>query len=245
MLIKLFNVSDDDNSRGVIMEFSLFKKKTIDPKAGEVPPMFGKEAPRADFSFPQGMPRPEEIPEPPRNPFMEEPQRAQPQGFKASEKDAQLFDKFSDDQFYPESKFDFGMPRQNMPALGQEEAPQENQNPAFYNQKESEELFQKFLAQEKANAENKAPDFTPDLMGAEIKKDIDSGKPIFIKIDKYKSVLQELSNIRSFIRNANSSINSLHSLKESEDSELEEWRAKIEDIERKLIYVDDSLFGSL
>jgi hypothetical protein len=226
------------------MEFSLFKKKTVDPKINEVPPMFGKEAPMPDFSFPQGMPRAEEIPEPPRNPFMENSQMAQQQGLRAPEKDARIFDKFADEQFYPDSKFDFGMPRQNIPVIGQE-GNQENQNLAFPGQKESEELFQRFLAQEKANTENKAPEFTPDLMGADVRKEIDTGKPIFIKIDKYKSIIRELSNIRALIRNANSSINSLHSLKESEDAELEEWRAKIEDLERKLIYVDDSLFGSL
>jgi len=211
------------------MAFSLFKKKIVTPNKEEVPPMFGAAAGQ-DFPSQQSPgPGQQEIPEPPESYFMSQAQQPK--------KDSQIFDKFADDTFYP------GAP----PGFDEHKAPQPE--PAQFPESSdfsaspqpNFEMLKKFRQQERAGDEGIAP----DLMTAETKKEVDTGKPIFIKVDKYRAILGELSNIKSIIKNANASISALHSLKESEDSELEEWRSRIEDLERKLIYIDDSLFGSL
>jgi len=232
MLIKLFNLSGDDSLRGVRMAFSLFKKKIITPKRDEMPPMFW-EAASQDFSAQQapGSPMQQVIPEPPDNYFMKQ---AQP-----PKKDSQIFDKFADDKFYPDTNF--GFEAHKMPQAQKTPVQFPEKNDFSASPEPDFEMLKRFGQQEKSENEG----IVPDLMTAETKKEIDTGKPIFIKVDKYRAILRELSNIKSIIKNANFSISALHSLKESEDSELEEWRSRIEDIERKLIYVDDSLFGSL
>jgi len=88
------------------------------------------------------------------------------------------------------------------------------------------------------------PEQQPEQIPSDIKMELDTSKPIFLRVDRYKVILRELSNVKAMIRNANSSLQALKALKENEDVELQNWHSRIEDIERKLIYVDDELFGN-
>ncbi|GEM_PF-1910581 len=79
----------------------------------------------------------------------------------------------------------------------------------------------------------------------EMNREMNTSKPIFVNFNKYRSVLKEISSIREFVAVANNSMANLNSLKTAEDSELDEWRLRLEDIERKLVYMDEVLFGKL
>ncbi|MCX6710439.1 MAG: hypothetical protein NTV63_05845 [Candidatus Woesearchaeota archaeon] len=56
-------------------------------------------------------------------------------------------------------------------------------------------------------------------------------------------MLKEIAGIKDMIAAAGNSLNTLHSIKHSEDAELTEWRSTLEDIERKIVYMDEALFG--
>jgi len=65
--------------------------------------------------------------------------------------------------------------------------------------------------------------------------------PIFVKIDEYKDVLDVIDLLKSKIEQAKSLLEKIDALKNDENSELELWRTNIDDIERMMDSVDESL----
>lgn len=66
--------------------------------------------------------------------------------------------------------------------------------------------------------------------------------PVFVKVEEYKEVLKLLSDIKSKVDDVNSTLQSLEELKEKEDSEIDDWKSNLEDIENKIHYIDHTLF---
>ncbi len=70
-----------------------------------------------------------------------------------------------------------------------------------------------------------------------------SQMPVFIKIEEYKKVLDILRVLRSKVNEANKTIARIDELKNNEDTELENWKASLKEIEDKIAAIDESLFG--
>ncbi|MFH1376266.1 MAG: hypothetical protein ABIH25_01390 [Candidatus Woesearchaeota archaeon] len=68
------------------------------------------------------------------------------------------------------------------------------------------------------------------------------GKPVFIKIDKYRDALDNLEIIKELCKNADSLLNEINRLREEENRELEKWRDDIGKIKDRLLMVDKKLF---
>ena len=66
--------------------------------------------------------------------------------------------------------------------------------------------------------------------------------PVYVKIDEYKEVLQVIGIIKDKIANAKEIINKINELRNEEDAELELWHSGLEEVERKVDFVDRSLF---
>jgi len=66
--------------------------------------------------------------------------------------------------------------------------------------------------------------------------------PLFIKLARYKEVLAEISGIKSRLNDSVKTLTRIAEMKNPEDSEFGRWKEKIEDIERKILYVDKTLF---
>lgn len=66
--------------------------------------------------------------------------------------------------------------------------------------------------------------------------------PVFVRIDEYRDVLDVMNIIRNKLEEAKATITKINELKNEEDSELEIWRTGVEEIERKLAFVDKVLF---
>ncbi len=73
-------------------------------------------------------------------------------------------------------------------------------------------------------------------------EEIRAGSPVFVKIDEYKDVLEVMGLIKDKIEDARSTLGKINELKNEEDSELELWNSRLEDIEKKLEFIDRSLF---
>lgn len=67
-------------------------------------------------------------------------------------------------------------------------------------------------------------------------------KPIYIKIDKYKSAMKTLAEIKARLLEAEKILSNLQKIKNEEDQEFENWRNDIEQIKDKLLSVDKNLF---
>lgn len=67
--------------------------------------------------------------------------------------------------------------------------------------------------------------------------------PVFIKVDEYKEVLEILKAVKARLEDAKRVLYKIDQLKNKEDAELDTWRANIQEIERKVEDIDNSMFG--
>jgi len=67
-------------------------------------------------------------------------------------------------------------------------------------------------------------------------------KPLFVKIDDYKDVVDIMTLIKKKINDAKDILSSINNIKAQEDAEIEQWNSNLDDIDRKVDYIDRSLF---
>ncbi|HLD88909.1 MAG TPA: hypothetical protein VI894_01755 [Candidatus Nanoarchaeia archaeon] len=67
--------------------------------------------------------------------------------------------------------------------------------------------------------------------------------PIYVRIEDYRDVLDTVNLLKSKISDAKRILAEIQSLKNQEDTELEYWTNNIEEVERKLDFVDKTLFN--
>ena len=66
--------------------------------------------------------------------------------------------------------------------------------------------------------------------------------PLYIRTDSYRKILSNLSSMNNSINNGNDIVYSLRNLKKNIDIDHEEYKEVLEDIQKKLIYIDKILF---
>lgn len=72
----------------------------------------------------------------------------------------------------------------------------------------------------------------------------DLKKPLFIRTDQYSKILLNLDTLKEYVRQSSEIIYSLENLKRNADIEHNSYKNSLEDIQRKLIYVDKVIFES-
>ena len=71
---------------------------------------------------------------------------------------------------------------------------------------------------------------------------MDETMPVFVKIEDYNDVLDVTNMIKNKLGEAKETLAKLNELKNAEDSEIELWKTNLEEIERKVDFVDKTLF---
>ena len=66
--------------------------------------------------------------------------------------------------------------------------------------------------------------------------------PVFVGVGSYKNALSDIILIRSKIKESEDSLKRLNEIKNSKDKYFEQFRSKLEDLQRKSAYIDKSLF---
>ena len=66
--------------------------------------------------------------------------------------------------------------------------------------------------------------------------------PLFMKSADYQSVMAGLSGLKSRIKETESLLDEITGLKKEKEEHLEEWRTLLEDMQRKLVYIDKKIF---
>ena len=66
--------------------------------------------------------------------------------------------------------------------------------------------------------------------------------PIYVEVDEYRDVLDVINMIKNKIQEAKDTLGDINKIKNEEDTELERWHLDLEEIERKMEYVDKALF---
>ena len=65
--------------------------------------------------------------------------------------------------------------------------------------------------------------------------------PVFIKIEEYEEVLNLVRLIKRKLNESKETLAKIHELKNEEDHQLELWHTTIDEVERKIDFVDHSL----
>ena len=68
------------------------------------------------------------------------------------------------------------------------------------------------------------------------------GMPVFVRIEEYKEVLDVMNMIKNKIEDAKETLGKINELKNEEDAELELWHTGLDEVERKIMFVDKTLF---
>lgn len=66
--------------------------------------------------------------------------------------------------------------------------------------------------------------------------------PVFVKIDDYKNIIEVLDLLKMKLAEARQSLEKIAELKNQEDAELEQWESELEEVERKIDFIDSTLF---
>ena len=66
-------------------------------------------------------------------------------------------------------------------------------------------------------------------------------KQVFVKLDEYNEILTLVKKMRTKINNAKMVLHKVQKAKRDEDVELELWQASLDQVERKIAMVDQSL----
>jgi len=64
---------------------------------------------------------------------------------------------------------------------------------------------------------------------------------VFVKINKYRNVLDSVSNIKNKLNEAKDILSQVTELKRKEDEELSTWNAKIAEVEEKVEKINNEL----
>ncbi len=75
------------------------------------------------------------------------------------------------------------------------------------------------------------------------REDLELHKPIFVKNDLFKSMMDEIGVVGNTLKESEQIISRVGEFKSDEDKEFEKWRSQILDVQRKLIYAEKTLFS--
>lgn len=69
-------------------------------------------------------------------------------------------------------------------------------------------------------------------------------KPLFVKVEKYKEVLETINELKERLKDAGDILTELNRIKDEEEHELQSWQEDLESIKAKLMTIDQTLFES-
>lgn len=71
---------------------------------------------------------------------------------------------------------------------------------------------------------------------------MEKDKNVFVKIDEYNDILDIIALINEKVNQSRTILGKINDLKNQEDSELDAWKNSLDDVERKLRFIDQTLF---
>lgn len=66
--------------------------------------------------------------------------------------------------------------------------------------------------------------------------------PVFIKIDKYRQVLDVVDVLKKQVDDIRDTLSQIKELKTQEEEEIRIWEANIMEVEKKILFIDQTLF---
>ena len=69
-----------------------------------------------------------------------------------------------------------------------------------------------------------------------------AGQPIFVKIDEHEDIKDMIKLVKNKIEESKQTISVIKQLEQQEAAELEAWAEEIDDVEKKVAYVESTLY---
>ena len=132
------------------------------------------------------------------------------------------------------------------PSLDTQQRDTFEKNSSFVPTEKIEMPIGKLMSIKTELAQPQKPEQTEELSRERILKaiGIESKEPLYVMVDNYREIMEGTNQVRSHLKEANDVIVRLGELKNEEDKEFEKWRLELEDMQRKLMYVDKVIFES-
>jgi hypothetical protein len=77
----------------------------------------------------------------------------------------------------------------------------------------------------------------------ELRQHLPREGPLFVSVQDYQMILNGVTAIKAKLSMTDESFKKLHDIKAAQEKQLDAWRQSLEDVQRKLTYVDEVLFG--
>lgn len=68
--------------------------------------------------------------------------------------------------------------------------------------------------------------------------------PVFVKIDNYKEVLDIIDVMKKKLKETKMQLAKVKELKTQEDQELQEWEKNVNEISKRLAFIDNAFFDN-
>ncbi|HIH32249.1 TPA: hypothetical protein HA235_06085 [Candidatus Woesearchaeota archaeon] len=68
--------------------------------------------------------------------------------------------------------------------------------------------------------------------------------PVFVKIDNYKEVLNIIDVMKKKIKDTKQSLAKIRELKAQEEQEIIEWERNVNEITKRLVFIDAAFFDN-
>lgn len=79
--------------------------------------------------------------------------------------------------------------------------------------------------------------------GLEERESLELAKPLFIEGRLYKGMIDDIGVLKNTLKNSSDELMKIGDLKDDREKSYSVWHKQMEDIQRKLIYIDNILFG--
>jgi hypothetical protein len=66
--------------------------------------------------------------------------------------------------------------------------------------------------------------------------------PRFLKVDDFSNVTVQVNELNNLVKDSERIFSRMKEIKSFKDKKLQEWQRNLEDVQRKLVYLDNKLF---
>ena len=99
------------------------------------------------------------------------------------------------------------------------------------------------LPEEDQDWESSEPAQPPKKLFGSVKAQPMAGqKEIYIKVDNYRTAIESINSIRASLRQSEDALMKIDGIKNSKDRTLEKFKSSLDDLQKKIIFVDKTLF---
>lgn len=66
--------------------------------------------------------------------------------------------------------------------------------------------------------------------------------PVFVKINEYKEILDIVDVMKQKIKESNNTLEKIKAVKTEEDREIKDWEKNLDEITKRLVFIDRAFF---